>query len=551
MRGYIIALLLICTWTFTGAQSAKEKGLGAITPELIRGQLEYLASDWMEGREIGTKGNFMAGDYIQSIFKMNGIQPSGDVEQFWPNRYQVLQGIPGNKYRTFFQNFEVIQVLPADRHSLSITLGSEEASKTYDYAYKTDFIADIADKSKKLHAPLVFIGYGFTDEALKYDDFKGIDVKGKIVLRIAGYPGKNDTNSLAYKKMGGKSQYEIDQLKNRLILKHGALAVIEYNPFQNETKEWVANTPFRHNQAMYEGDEQPQSIYDKHIVLPSKATEELSVITISERILTDILTANNISLEKFFQQTAQLQSYSGKLKKTKANIIIDSQTRLLKARNIIGKIEGERDDELIIVGAHYDHMGKYNGQVFNGADDNGSGTVAVMSIARACMAAGVKPKRTIIFACWDGEERSLAGSTYFVDNFKNIDKTMVYINFDMIGRDTNPKASRKDVLMFYTKAFPVLEKMNKNHVTQYNLNLETDYRRWENPVGGSDNSPFAREGIPIMWYHTNDHPDYHKASDHVELINWNKMLDIIKVSFLNIWELANREAPIVKEQTFD
>lgn len=216
----------------------------------------------------------------------------------------------------------------------------------------------------------------------------------------------------------------------------------------------------------------------------------------------------------------------------------------LSMRNILAKIEGKRTNEYVIIGAHYDHLGfdpMLNGdQIYNGADDNASGVSAVLQVARAFLATGIQPERTVIFAFWDGEEKGLLGSQYFVQTFLEIGQVKGYLNYDMIGRN-NDESQPTHVVYFYTKAHPVFGNWLKNDIQVYRLNLTPDYRAWDKPVGGSDNSSFAKKDIPIIWYHTDGHPDYHLPSDHVEKLNWDKLVDITKASFLSMWKLANEK----------
>lgn len=217
----------------------------------------------------------------------------------------------------------------------------------------------------------------------------------------------------------------------------------------------------------------------------------------------------------------------------------------LSMNNILGKIEGRKKNEYVIVGAHYDHIGfdpmLEGDQIYNGADDNASGVSAVLQIAKAFIATGEKPERTIIFAFWDGEEKGLLGSKYFTQVFPEIGNVKGYLNFDMIGRN-NDESKPTHVVYFYTEAHPAFGDWLKNDIQKYNLNLTPNYRPWDNPVGGSDNGSFAKLGIPIIWYHTDGHPDYHMPGDHAEKINWNKIVDITKASFLNMWKMANEKS---------
>lgn len=216
----------------------------------------------------------------------------------------------------------------------------------------------------------------------------------------------------------------------------------------------------------------------------------------------------------------------------------------LSMNNILAKIDGKNPNEYVIVGAHYDHLGvdpMLDGdQIYNGADDNASGVSAVLQIARAFLATGEQPERTVIFAFWDGEEKGLLGSKYFVQIFPEMEKVKGYLNFDMIGRNNN-EADPTGVVYFYTESHPVFGEWLKDDIKEYKLNLTPNYRPWDKPIGGSDNASFAKLDIPIIWYHTNGHPDYHMPGDHTSKINWDKVVDITKASFLNMWNMANEK----------
>ena len=217
----------------------------------------------------------------------------------------------------------------------------------------------------------------------------------------------------------------------------------------------------------------------------------------------------------------------------------------LSMRNVLGMIPGKNTKEYVIVGAHFDHLGidpALDGdQIYNGADDNASGVSAVLQIARAFLASGQQPERNVIFAFWDGEEKGLLGSKYFVQTCSFLSQIKGYLNFDMIGRNNKPQQP-KQVVYFYTAAHPAFGDWLKGDIRKYSLQLEPDYRAWENPIGGSDNGSFAKVGIPIIWYHTDGHPDYHQPSDHADRLNWDKIVEITKASFLNMWKMANEKS---------
>ena len=217
----------------------------------------------------------------------------------------------------------------------------------------------------------------------------------------------------------------------------------------------------------------------------------------------------------------------------------------LTMRNVLGMIPGKNTKEYVIVGAHFDHLGidpvLDGDQIYNGADDNASGVSAVLQIARAFLASGQQPERNVIVAFWDGEEKGLLGSKYFVQTCPFLSQIKGYLNFDMIGRNNKPQQP-KQVVYFYTAVHPVFGDWLKEDIRKYGLQLEPDYRAWENPIGGSDNGSFAKVGIPIIWYHTDGHPDYHQPSDHADRLNWDKVVEITKASFLNMWKMANEKS---------
>lgn len=214
----------------------------------------------------------------------------------------------------------------------------------------------------------------------------------------------------------------------------------------------------------------------------------------------------------------------------------------LPLTNVMARIEGKNPNEIVVMGAHYDHLGVDplldGDKIYNGADDNASGVSAVLQIARAFLESGVKPERTIIFALWDGEEKGLLGSEHFVQTYPDLSKIKGYINFDMIGRNNN-EAKPKHVVYFYTEAHPAFGEWLKNDVEKYGLQLEPNYRPWDRPIGGGDNGSFAKRDIPIIWYHTDGHPDYHQPSDHADRINYEKVVEITRAAYLNLWNMAN------------
>jgi Zn-dependent M28 family amino/carboxypeptidase len=219
------------------------------------------------------------------------------------------------------------------------------------------------------------------------------------------------------------------------------------------------------------------------------------------------------------------------------------KSRRVNVRNVVAMIEGETPGEYVAVGAHMDHMGMDNGKIWNGADDNASGTIAVMTIAKAFAASGVKPKRTILFCTWTGEEKGLLGSEYFTlyPPVGKIADYKFYMNFDMIARDVATDTAKNMAGITYTKAYPKLEEISKGALDQYKINLNLRIQSSEAPTGGSDYTAFTANKIPVIAWMAAMHPDYHQPSDQVSLVNYEKMLSIIKLGYLQLWEAANGE----------
>lgn len=214
----------------------------------------------------------------------------------------------------------------------------------------------------------------------------------------------------------------------------------------------------------------------------------------------------------------------------------------LSLSNVLGMIPGRKSDEYVVVGAHFDHEGmnpELDGDnIYNGADDNASGVSAVLQIMKAFVESGAKPERTVIFAFWDGEEYGLLGSRFFVENFSGTDKVKSYLNFDMVGGN-NRADDPSYFVYFFTASHPEYGEWLRRDIAENGFRLNPNYKSWDNPVGGSDQGSFARKGIPVVWYHTDAQPHYNHPSDEAPTVNYQKLADISRASFLTAWHLAN------------
>ena len=233
---------------------------------------------------------------------------------------------------------------------------------------------------------------------------------------------------------------------------------------------------------------------------------------------------------------------------------IFKKNKIIRGENVLGYIEGsDLKDELIIITAHYDHLGKHDTLLFNGADDDGSGTVAIMEIAEAFMLAkrdGKGPRRSILIMPVSGEEKGLLGSKYYTNNpVFPLKKTIANLNIDMIGRIDNMHLDGNYVYligsdMLSKELHNISEEINKKHIgleLDYTYNTDDDPHRY---YYRSDHYNFAKNNIPVIFYFNGVHEDYHKTTDTIEKINFNKIEKITRFVFLTAWELANKEERI-------
>jgi len=554
MKKHFVVFVLFLAGISVFAQTEVEKGMAAITREAVKGQLEFLASDWTEGRGVGTKGEYISGDYIASMFQVYGIKPFGDVAVTQLSRRDMMAGTRPQSGKSYFQNFSLIQYEPGEEQSFSVISTGTNSEKSVNFGFKTDFSVRTGVVGQTSKAPVVFVGYGFQNKEKGYDDLKNMNLKGKIAAVLAGFPGHKDTASVAYKKFapeGRRALYMLERNKSELLEKAGAIAIIQINPDLNPMLGWAQNQIYPVKGAYYEADKPLSSYNDKSMAMPTDTlTANIPTFTVTPRLANEIISGTGVNFAEFEKTVAEKMVPASKElpgKMIAFNTTVKSE--IVKARNVIGYIEGEKKDEFIVVGGHYDHVGKYNGYIWNGADDNASGTVGVMTIAKAFMATGKKPEKSIIFAAWTGEEKGLFGSEYFVEQAQKKKMNIVLnLNYDMIARDVEKDTLKNMADMSYTKAYAGIEEITKKNLEDFKINLDMSYRASEKPSGGSDHAPFAAVGIPIFYFMAAMHPDYHQPSDELSKINWEKMTNIIRIGFLNTWEFANSDAYLQKKE---
>ena len=522
MKRMFLFLAVVIFSTNLFAQEAKEKGLVSITKDVVRAQLEFLASDWMEGREMGKKGQFMAADYIASMFKVYGLQPDGDTRESKFSYRDYRKGKLPEEYTSFFQDFNLVEYESGENQKFRIV--SENDPAVYEFKYKTDFLVKTTDIAQSINSEVIFAGYGYQNTDEGYDDFSGLDIRGKVVLVLDGFPGHKDTSSAAYKKFKPENRWwkwSLNKKRNAKLVELGAVAVIRADLDYDNVNEFVSNLPFRRDNEYYEGVEELNPYDKEYVIQEEEITEKLSSLYLSKRALKELLKGTGIEPAKFEKDCAEkMKPNSRKLKNRKVEIHTDVNSRIISTRNVIGKIEGEDTENIIVIGGHYDHLGVRRDYIFNGADDNASGTVGVMTLAHAFMEAGIKPKHTIVFAAWSGEEKGLLGSNYYVSQ---LDKNVIlYLNYDMISKNDLDETTGNKASFTYTDLYPVLKEMTESANDTNSFELKIEYEGSPQPSGGSDHAPFAKKDIPIIYYMAGFPDEYHTPLDNTEAVNYDK-----------------------------
>jgi len=554
-RYIIITICFLTVFLITGfayswqLEDAKE-AMKTITKENIEAQLSFLASDYMEGRETASRGLKLAAEYIASLYRIWGVQPAGDV-------YTVREGGKMVEKRSYFQTMDLIEFthVPEETY-IEVTTNDviRSVKKTKKYLYETDFGPTneffVFSENSMVTSPLVFAGYGISEADLNFDEYAYLDVKDKIVVIFDGIPGQNEKESDIYKKL--RVRYSgLFGIINKIMAaqNHGAAALLVMNPpvgdFQAPALEWAANKNLHHpsRARTYEGDE-PFPPFRNMKITEESLFDFLPSFKISNRLRDDLFSEAGFCMKEA-QMT--IDEKGRPVSKVVDNKIITLktgvETKIMNTQNVLGYIEGTDPylkEELIVIGGHYDHLGKYKGFIYNGADDDASGTVGVMEIAHAFAEAKVKPRRSVLFAAWTGEEKGLLGSYYFINHpFKPLDRIVLNVNMDMIGRV--PKDTEEDKIGANC-AIPQQVEELKDFIKEQNelIGLKLRLMARNMTFEGSDHLPFVQNKIPVIYYSAGRNFEYHQPGDSIEKINFKAMEKIVRLAFLNAWGAAHR-----------
>ena len=525
MKKFILVWFFIINYSSSIIYSQDDpslKGLQAINRSVIEAQLEFLASDWMEGRRAGERGEKISSDYIASMLKLYGIKPFGDTPG----------SINSSSDRSYFQNFNLLKTTPGPEQSLKLRSTRDDALKTIIFTNNIDFAVRPAANTE-IEAPVVFVGYGFTNDKLGFNDLSDIDITGKFILRITGNP------AFATSKLTRAELNASKKTLETIAVTKGAAGIIDVNPDMKILNTVSGNT---NDMSPAEKSPRPYQVYSSYSIPGDNDWNSIARLVVSMKTAKEILAESGNSIDDYIETADADQKYSfkpvsGKTIALKTSVL----NEIVPVRNILGIIEGTNKTEMIVIGAHYDHMGMNNGYLWNGADDNGSGTVGVMTLAKAIMETGKKPEKTIIIALWTAEEEGLLGSEFFINNLPfSREQVRLNVNFDMISRYISEDQKNK-VVMTYSSSEKSFREMTVTNLKKYGIGLDVDYQPSDNPPGGSDHRSFVTAGIPVMRFKPGHREEYHTPDDEVSTIDWDIMEKIVKISFVNIWQLADSE----------
>ncbi|MEE8439599.1 MAG: M28 family peptidase [Micropepsaceae bacterium] len=461
----------------------------------------FLSRDEMQGRASGSPELELAADYIAERFREAGLTPAGDDG-------------------SYFQSFEVTTGAEAGAENM-LSLGGTALS------INEDFVPILFSNTSQVEAPLVFAGYGISAPELEYDDYAGIDADGKIVVVLRHEPQEMDAES----KFAGTNFTSHASFINKAINArlHGALGIIFVtDPLHEDEQVGPATRRIEH------GDMNIAAVHAKREPFQQLFEDAGFVLSDIQNAIDEDLMPRSFDFEG---STASL-----------ATEVIRSTSMV---RNVVGALEGSDPvlkNEWVVVGAHYDHLGLGDqsslapsrvGEVHNGADDNASGTSGVIELARLTANDEREWARSALFMAFAAEEIGLLGSSYFADNpTVPIDAVNAMVNMDMIGRISNDR-----LFVGGVGTSPDFQEMLESANNEAGTNagappaLELDFS--DSGYGASDHTPFNIKKIPVLFFFSGLHTDYHKPSDTYEKINAEGAIKVLSLVHGVVERIAN------------
>lgn len=506
----------------SGVPSGVREAAERVTSAQIKKDLYHISSDEMAGRDTPSPGLDATAKFLAERLKAAKLKPAGDNN-------------------TYFQNI-ALGSTKVDAAQTRAEMGGKA------YRYGEDFL--VATTNGTATGALVYAGHGWVVPSKNIDAYKGVDVRDKIVIVSAGLPPGVERAAL------GKTITDAEGPAGA-AQKRGARGVMMITNFPDFNRWWSAR------RRSLERSRPDYVRLQERDGMESKT--QLPTIMPSVAMLNTIFDGERLSATEIMQKTvagAAPEAFALAPQKS-ISFTVSVANNATKTQNVVAVLEGKDStlkNEYVAVGAHYDHVGvgpAVNGDaIYNGADDDGSGTIAVLAIAEA-LARGPRPRRSILFVWHAGEEKGLKGSEYFVEYpTVSLNKIVAQFNIDMIGRskkagDTNPRNSGltgpDEIYVIGSKLMSaslgeLSERVNKSYL---NLGFNYMYDRPNDPQRlfyRSDHYNYAKKGIPIIFYFDGIHEDYHRPSDTADKIDYEKMEKVTRTIFVTMSEVANADA---------
>jgi Zn-dependent M28 family amino/carboxypeptidase len=558
LRNYLpipLALALLAAAS-PARQSAPQQGARNDEPnvEALRAHVRYLASDELAGRRTGTQGARKAAGYVEAEFRRLGLRPGATA------KIESNGGEPAGSPASYLQPFPYVAAVElGKRNSMTFTWthagegdpGAPPVSAaSVDLRLGEDWSPVAWSASARVErGEVIYVGYGITASELNYDDYAGVNAQGKIALAFAGTPDGDDPH-------GRFARLEDLRFKAAAARDHGAAALLVITREKSLKDDRLTRLRVDENLAAAGDAGLPVAVVSRQVA--RRAVEAAALPNVTFEMLEKAAGAKTQGAAA--QAGAARGNASTPLKNIALSLEIGVTRKAGPAFNVVGLLEGSDPDlkgEAIVVGAHYDHLGlggggslaAREGEVYHGADDNASGVAGLLELARIFSASTSKPRRTVVFVAFGGEEEGLVGSSYYVKNpAVPLAQTVAMVNMDMIGRlrddrlivggvgtaaewrkvveDANTEMNLRVNVNGVPAAqrvpgdIPVVTGSNgvviatTNPQPRFKLTLEED------GYGPSDHSSFYARRVPVLFVWTGTHEDYHKPTDTAEKINY-------------------------------
>ena len=492
---------------------AAEAGLSTITARDLEAHVNFLASNVTEGRGTGQPGLQIAAEYIATQFRRFGLEPIGSNG-------------------SYFQKFELLKTKLTDNVKLVMVEKQTDGWSREKFQYGEDFFVSPRGLTGSIEtqAPVIFANYGISSPEHGWDDYAGIDVERKVVLIMDGQPVIPGSDYFTE-----ETETHVGDVMEKVMTarENGASAIlIAFNPrsetlFSDRMKRWE------------------RWLTQDAMALPSPQSPA-PVFFINERTANRLLSVIGKSLIQIQVEVETGLSGSMILPDISLLFSVELEKETVVTQNVAGYLSGtdpELSKETVIFSAHYDHLGiDEEGTIWYGADDNGTGTSAILEIAEALTSTRKRAPRSFLFLTVSGEEKGLLGSSYYTDHpLIPIEQTITDLNIDMVGRN----APDSIYIIGSDMISRELHNMNESAALFLdNLSLNYRYNTLDDPnryYYRSDHYNFAKHGVPVIFYFAGMHEDWHQPTDTVDKINFDKMERVAKLVYLTGWGMANQK----------